>query len=109
MLLFFASFRVFYLEPDEEVKVKPIPDEKPATESSFLSPIEFIVSRDFLDPEEGQLELHEGEVVEVMQRTVCGWWFVKNQDGTEGWAPAGFLEPLNPYDTSDLQSENGEF
>ena len=70
---------------------------------------EFVVSRDYLDPEdEGQVELHEGEIVEVMQRTLCGWWFVSKQDGSEGWASAGYLEPLDPYDTSDIQQENRE-
>ena len=94
---------------EEEVKVKPLPDEKKEVPAPFLPANEFVVSRDYLDPEdEGQVELHEGEIVEVMQRTLCGWWFVSKQDGSEGWASAGYLEPLDPYDTSDIQQENRE-
>ena len=33
---------------------------------------QFIVSRDFLEPDEGQVALHESDVVEVTQRTLSG-------------------------------------
>ena len=40
---------------------------------------------------EGCLDFKEGEVVEVLEKSEDGWWFVKI-GSKEGWVPSTFLE-----------------
>ena len=39
----------------------------------------------------GQVDLHEGELVEKLTADVNGWPKVRKSDGTEGHVPARFL------------------
>lgn len=46
--------------------------EEPTTEPNPDN--QFIVSADYLEPEAGQVKLHEGDLVEVMQKTLSGYY-----------------------------------
>ena len=49
-----------------------------------------VVIRSFFAEESGEVSLEEGEEVDVLQKELSGWWYVKN-DFCEGWAPSAFL------------------
>ncbi|XP_048582607.1 SH3 and PX domain-containing protein 2A [Nematostella vectensis] len=44
----------------------------------------------------GEMTLGEGEVVTVIEKNLTGWWLVANDRGQHGFAPATFLDPLDP-------------
>jgi uncharacterized protein YgiM (DUF1202 family) len=39
------------------------------------------------------MSLTKGEVLELVQKETNGWWLVK-KGGTEGWAPADYLQEV---------------
>ena len=47
-----------------------------------------------------EVNLHEGEVVELVKIGCAGWWYVKlaNYPYPEGWAPSTYLEKLHDRD-----------
>lgn len=61
-----------------------------ATESIYLA------VHSYAKRKSGEVDLHQGSTVNVMQRELSGWWFVHVQDTDEqGWAPASCLLPEN--------------
>ena len=44
----------------------------------------------------GEVDLREGQIVDVAEKNPNGWWFV-NVDDAQGWVPATYLEPLDTY------------
>jgi hypothetical protein len=52
----------------------------------------YYVSENFDDNSGDCVRLIKGQRVFVLDReNSSGWWYVKIEDGTEGWAPGGFL------------------
>lgn len=43
-----------------------------------------------------EVDVKEGDIVEVVEKNTNGWWFV-NIDDAQGWLPATYLEPLDRY------------
>ena len=41
------------------------------------------------------LSFSKGDEFEYLEDSGSGWWLVKTKDGTEGWAPASYLETVN--------------
>ena len=43
-----------------------------------------------------EVNLHEGEVVELVKIGCAGWWYVRftGYNVTEGWAPSTYMEKL---------------
>ena len=52
-----------------------------------------VVITSFSAEQSGEVSLEEGEEVDVLQKELSGWWYVKN-DFCEGWAPSAFLAPV---------------
>uniref|UniRef100_S4RFV7 SH3 and PX domains 2Aa n=1 Tax=Petromyzon marinus TaxID=7757 RepID=S4RFV7_PETMA len=52
----------------------------------------------------GEISLHAGQPVEVIEKSETGWWFVSSSD-EQGWVPASFLEPQK--ETQDEIVANG--
>ena len=48
-----------------------------------------------------QLQLCEGALVRLVKIGCAGWWFVRAQDGGEGWAPSTYLQLLPNTKTLD--------
>ena len=48
-----------------------------------------------------ELNLHQGELVELVKMGCAGWWYVRllSYPFTEGWAPSTYLEKLHNIDT----------
>lgn len=44
------------------------------------------------DPDNQEIDLQEGEILEILHKSESGWWCVKNEEGEVGWAPSNFLE-----------------
>lgn len=44
------------------------------------------------DPDNEEIDLEEGEMLEVLHKSESGWWCVRNEEGEVGWAPSNFLE-----------------
>ncbi|XP_067657383.1 SH3 and PX domain-containing protein 2A-like isoform X2 [Haliotis asinina] len=57
----------------------------------------YICIEPFQTEREDELCLDRGSVVEVMEKNLVGWWFVRHQS-LEGWVPATYLCKLKNYD-----------
>jgi hypothetical protein len=44
-----------------------------------------------------EVDVRQGDVVEVVEKNPNGWWFI-NVDDAQGWVPATHLEPLERFD-----------
>ena len=53
------------------------------------------------DSNEGEgLSFCKGDEFEYLEDSGSGWWLVKTKDGTEGWAPASYLETVKTKPTA---------
>ena len=75
-------------KPPQPVARKPGPGGTKLTENSYRA------ISDYSAPvyEDSGLNLKEGEIYEVVEKTDGGWWYIQYND-KEGWAPSSFLEP----------------
>ena len=44
------------------------------------------------DPDNQEIDLQEGEILQILHKSDNGWWCVRNEQGEMGWAPSNFLE-----------------
>ncbi len=58
---------------------------------------------DYEAEEEDEISFPKGAIVDVLQKRLDGWWFVKHEDRT-GLAPATFLRKGQPPTKPDLVS-----
>lgn len=49
---------------------------------------------DFTKTSKNELNLHTGDLVEIVEKNQNGWWFCQFED-KHGWVPASYLEPLD--------------
>lgn len=63
-------------------------------ESSDGSPEKYYSVDHYNVEEEDEVPLRQGEVVEVLQKSMDGWWKVKVMSKQVGLAPATFLKKL---------------
>ncbi|XP_061902491.1 neutrophil cytosol factor 1 isoform X1 [Entelurus aequoreus] len=74
--------------------------------SEISSPIildTYRVIADFIKTSKHELNLHSGDLVEIVEKKQNGWWFCQC-DIKRGWAPASYLEPLDgPEETEDVE------
>ncbi|MBN3276857.1 NCF1 factor, partial [Polyodon spathula] len=52
-----------------------------------------------------QLDLKEGEQVDIVEKSTNGWWFCQCES-RRGWVPASYLEPLEGPDETEEQEPN---
>lgn len=51
---------------------------------------QYICTEDYFPSNPDEVTLDRGTVVEVIQKNLDGWWWVR-QNGKEGWAPATYM------------------
>ncbi|XP_046884321.1 jouberin isoform X2 [Hypomesus transpacificus] len=51
--------------------------------------------------EDDELELHHGDVIQVLFREDQSWWFGRLQNGNEGYFPATFVTKYSPNEKPD--------
>ena len=54
---------------------------------------QYRATTEFITEADEEVGLGIGDVLDVIEETDTGWWFVKNGE-TEGWAPSSYLEPI---------------
>lgn len=59
------------------------------------------VIADFTKTSKHEINLHTGDLVEIVEKNQNGWWFCL-LEGKHGWVPASYLEPL---DTPEEEEE----
>ncbi|XP_034033590.1 neutrophil cytosol factor 1 [Thalassophryne amazonica] len=61
------------------------------------------VIADFNKTSKHEINLHTGDLVEIVEKNPNGWWFCQSES-KHGWVPASYLEPLDgPEETEDAQ------
>ncbi|XP_019952559.2 neutrophil cytosol factor 1 isoform X2 [Paralichthys olivaceus] len=58
------------------------------------------VIADFAKTSKYEIELRNGDLVEIVDKNQNGWWFCQC-DTKRGWAPASYLEPLDQPDEAE--------
>ncbi|XP_052248971.1 SH3 and PX domain-containing protein 2A-like isoform X2 [Dreissena polymorpha] len=56
---------------------------------------EYITVAPFSDPVGDGISFEQGQIVKVLEKSENGWWFI-SIEGTEGWAPATYIEEVTP-------------
>lgn len=62
----------------------------------------------------GEISLIEGKQVTIIEKNERGWWFIADDTGKQGWAPATYLEPIVTssddlgYDWVSVMDVNGK-
>lgn len=85
-------------EPVDDDKPSHIEDNKAMNPSdSYNNGVEVFLSMgDYTKDAETEVNLAEGQSVEVLEQTDGGWWLVRTQSLSTGWAPSNFLEKIEP-------------
>ncbi|XP_060565530.1 SH3 and PX domain-containing protein 2A-like isoform X2 [Ruditapes philippinarum] len=82
----------FELEPDD---INPPTGRKASVKAKKISqpkPLEvYVAVSDYKKQEKGEVTLKAGMLVEVVEKTETGWWFVNVED-EQGWVPSTCLE-----------------
>ena len=72
--------------------------ERTTSEENLLeSKVTYQALADYTALTSRELNLHQGELVELVKMGCAGWWFVRllSYPFTEGWAPSTYLEKVN--------------
>lgn len=56
----------------------------------------FLSIGDYTKDSDTEVNLQEGKSVQVLEQTDGGWWLVRTQSLSIGWAPSNFLEQITP-------------
>ncbi|XP_036974683.1 neutrophil cytosol factor 1 isoform X1 [Acanthopagrus latus] len=65
------------------------------------------VIADFIKTSKHELNLHTGDLVEIVEKNQNGWWFCQHES-KHGWVPASYLEPLDGPEESEEAEPNYE-
>ncbi|XP_070712220.1 neutrophil cytosol factor 1 isoform X2 [Pempheris klunzingeri] len=65
------------------------------------------VIADFEKTSKHEINLHTGDLVEIVEKNQNGWWFCQGES-KRGWAPASYLEPLDGPEEADEVGPNYE-
>nr|APM83140.1 neutrophil cytosol factor 1 [Epinephelus coioides] len=61
------------------------------------------VVADFAKTSKHEIDLHTGDLVEIVEKNQNGWWFCQCES-KRGWVPASYLEPLDgPEEAEDAE------
>uniref|UniRef100_A0A7N6BYD6 Neutrophil cytosolic factor 1 n=1 Tax=Anabas testudineus TaxID=64144 RepID=A0A7N6BYD6_ANATE len=61
------------------------------------------VVADFVKTSKNEINLHSGDLVEIVEKSQNGWWFCQCES-KHGWVPASYLEPLDgPEEAEDVE------
>ncbi|XP_050389701.2 guanine nucleotide exchange factor DBS isoform X1 [Patella vulgata] len=74
---------------DEEEPERYIPKIEPSFRQQFMS------LADYFPVDVSEIGLKDGDIVEILRVGTNGWWFARHMtEGTEGWVPSTYLEPI---------------
>uniref|UniRef100_A0A8D0AIG9 Neutrophil cytosolic factor 1 n=1 Tax=Sander lucioperca TaxID=283035 RepID=A0A8D0AIG9_SANLU len=62
---------------------------------------------DFTKTSKHEIDLHTGDLVEIVEKNQNGWWFCQGES-KRGWVPATYLEPLDGPDEAEDAEPNYE-
>uniref|UniRef100_A0A671VFR2 Neutrophil cytosolic factor 1 n=1 Tax=Sparus aurata TaxID=8175 RepID=A0A671VFR2_SPAAU len=65
------------------------------------------VIADFTKTSKHEINLHTGDLVEIVEKNQNGWWFCQHES-KHGWVPASYLEPLDGPEESEEADPNYE-
>ncbi|XP_042355482.1 neutrophil cytosol factor 1 [Plectropomus leopardus] len=111
------------------LKVRP-EDENPLAQNTLKRNETFVVSRelargnaseisgpiildtyrviaDFAKTSKHEIDLHTGDLVEIVEKSQNGWWFCQSES-KRGWVPASYLEPLDGPEEAEEAEPNYE-
>ncbi|KAL5021646.1 hypothetical protein ScPMuIL_000801 [Solemya velum] len=103
----------FEVEPDDISPPKqPVSKKKSATKAKNISGPKlmehYVAVGAYQKQEKGELDLNNGDVVEVLEKNHSGWWFV-TVDDHQGWVPSTYLQPEDgPQENVQMRAEPGE-
>ncbi|KAF6714447.1 SH3 and PX domain-containing protein 2A [Oryzias melastigma] len=60
---------------------------------SLFAEEKYITLQPYSSQGKDEIAFEKGEIVEVIQKNLEGWWFIRYQD-KEGWAPASYLKKV---------------
>ena len=74
--------------------------DRSSSEENLLEVARYRALADYTALTSRELNLHQGEVVELVKMGCAGWWFVRllSYPFTEGWAPSTYLQKLHNTD-----------
>ncbi|XP_071783741.1 neutrophil cytosolic factor 1-like [Centroberyx gerrardi] len=78
--------------------------------SEISSPIildSYRVIADFDKTSKHEINLHTGDLVEIVEKSPNGWWFCQCES-KRGWVPASYLEPLDGPEEAEEADPNYE-
>ncbi|XP_050398770.1 SH3 and PX domain-containing protein 2B [Patella vulgata] len=55
---------------------------------------QYTVTSDYEKQDRGEIDLTSGMLVEVVEKSETGWWFVNSEDA-QGWVPSTYLQPAD--------------
>uniref|UniRef100_A0A3P9PC13 SH3 and PX domain-containing protein 2A n=1 Tax=Poecilia reticulata TaxID=8081 RepID=A0A3P9PC13_POERE len=61
--------------------------------SPFITEEKYITVQPYSSEGKDEIAFEKGVIVEVIQKNLEGWWFIRYQD-KEGWAPASYLKKM---------------
>ncbi|XP_029304194.1 neutrophil cytosol factor 1 [Cottoperca gobio] len=65
----------------------------------------YSVIADFAKTSKHEIDLHTGDLVEIVEKNQNGWWFCQFE-AKRGWVPASYLEPLDgPEEVEDAEPD----
>ncbi|XP_038563590.1 neutrophil cytosol factor 1 [Micropterus salmoides] len=65
------------------------------------------VVADFTKTSKHEINLHIGDLVEIVEKSQNGWWFCQYEN-KHGWVPASYLEPLDGPEEAEEDEPNYE-
>ena len=74
--------------------------DRSSSEENLLDMVRYRALADYTALTSRELNLHQGELVELVKMGCAGWWYVRlaSYPFTEGWAPSTYLEKLTNTD-----------
>ncbi|XP_068508711.1 SH3 and PX domain-containing protein 2A isoform X3 [Syngnathus scovelli] len=66
----------------------------------------YITVQPYTSQGKDEIAFEKGEVVEVIQKNLEGWWFIRYQD-KEGWAPASYLKKMEDLSSPKKKTVTG--
>ncbi|XP_029925499.1 neutrophil cytosol factor 1 [Myripristis murdjan] len=109
----------FKVRPEDENPPAPNPlkrnetfvvsrDKSRGNASEISGPIildSYRVIADFSKTSKHEINLHTGDLVEIVEKSPNGWWFCQCES-KRGWVPASYLEPLDgPEEAEDAEPD----
>lgn len=98
------------LKKNETIQTESRPEQSRAKASEISGPIvldTYRVIADFTKTSKHEINVHSGDLVEIVEKNQNGWWFCLFES-KHGWIPASYLEPLDKPEEEEEADPNYE-